>query len=501
MTRVLGSVASLASRAARASVASVTTVSLLAAAALLAACGDTPPGVTPGPDGGMPDPDGGMPPQPDGGTTVEDPEGCPPMYRQDLLPTYELRISEQEWAAMTDEFLHRAQREAEGLNPKPYHPADFTYVAGDQRIEVPDVRIRLKGNSSWWQTIAFDTNPKMQFVISFNETNPDGRFLGVRKLELDMPRTDLTYFKQRLGLRALRQMGVPAQCANNARVVINGAYYGLYTNLERFDKELLQRVYGHDDADGDLWQGGRVIETNEDSFTWDRLDAFWGVQSVAQLDAVADLDASLEEWAAEMMISDSDGYANGYANFMVYDHPVRGFIWMPQDLDTVFDKDFMPAETSPVFAPSAWPRWELDWYHYLLVMNDRGGFDRFVNALATVRGKLDPAALQADIDAWRVQIADAVEDDPHRYVTTEEHEHQIDRVRHYITDRAVAIDAWLACRQGSGGADRDGDGYDLCHDCDELHASVNPGVVEACNMVDDNCNGQVDDMPPAVACP
>jgi hypothetical protein len=168
---------------------------------------------------------------------------------------------------------------------------------------------------------------------------------------------------------------------------------------------------------------------------------------------------------------------------------------MPVDLDTVFDSDFLPADSSPVFTPSPWPRWELDWYHYLLTMNDRSGFDRFVAALADVRGRYDAGRVQADLDAWAVQIHDSVDADPHKWFTMERHQHAIDKSRAYAHDRAVAIDAWLTCRHTGTGLDKDADGYDLCHDCDENQPLVNPGSLEQCNQRDDDCNGQADNMP------
>lgn len=463
-------------------------------ALLVVACGGPE-----GDDDPVVDPDAGLGPDaaaPDAAVDIDagvpvSPDGCAPMFGQTILPQYELTIAPAEWAALEDEFHHRAEREAAGLDPKPYHPAGFTYVAGNQRVVVDDVQVRLKGNSSWAQTIAFDADPKMQFVISFNEVDPAARFLGVRKVDLDMPRTDYTFIRQRLGLRYLRAAGVPAQCANNARLVINGAYYGLYTNLEHYDKEFRQRVFGHDDDDGDLWEGGRIISSNETTFTWDRLDALWAVTSIAELDDLADLDASMYAWAAEMVVGDVDGYGNGFANFYVYDHPTRGFVWLPVDLDTVLDRDFVPPDQSPVFAPSPW-RWELDWYHYLLVMNQPAGMERFVTALAAARGKLDVAGLQADLDGFAAQIAASAAADPRRPFTLDAHHHALDLSRAYIADRAAAIDAWLACRT-SGGADRDGDGLDLCHDCDDQAFEVHAGATEVCNMVDDDCDGLLDD--------
>ncbi len=41
--------------------------------------------------------------------------------------------------------------------------------------------------------------------------------------------------------------------------------------------------------------------------------------------------------------------------------------------------------------------------------------------------------------------------------------------------------------------DFDGDGYNADVDCDELNEDINPGAVEICNLVDDDCQNGVDD--------
>lgn len=42
--------------------------------------------------------------------------------------------------------------------------------------------------------------------------------------------------------------------------------------------------------------------------------------------------------------------------------------------------------------------------------------------------------------------------------------------------------------------DSDGDGYGLDADCNDNDASINPGASEICDSVDNNCNGQVDEI-------
>lgn len=49
------------------------------------------------------------------------------------------------------------------------------------------------------------------------------------------------------------------------------------------------------------------------------------------------------------------------------------------------------------------------------------------------------------------------------------------------------------CTSGMGG-DADGDGYPVSSDCDDSNPTIHPGAIERCNMLDDNCNGVVDEM-------
>jgi hypothetical protein len=433
---------------------------------------------------------------------ADESDGCPAIFAQSVLPTWKVSLSDAEMAKLTDEFLHRDARVAAGLEEHPYHVAKVTYDDGkNPPVDVPDAMIRLKGNSSWTQTVQLDSNPKMQFVISFNEKNDKGRFMGQRKVELDMPRTDRTFLRQRLALFALRKAGVNAQCANSARLELNGDYYGLYAHMEHVDKEYLQRYYGHDDDNGDLWAGGRIIQNNDMTYTWDRLDAFWKAaheQDMTTLETLVDLDDSIKEWAAEAVIGDADGYYNGRPNYNLYDHPTKGFVWLPSDLDTVFDMDFLPADSSLTF-PMCVSRVEDDRRHWAMVMATPKWLDSYLQALHSARGTFDVEGMQARVQSWEAQIRHAADHDPHRPFTMADHDFSVSLMHDYMAQRADYVDKWLDCRQ-NGGADDDGDGFDFCNDCNDKDANVNPGAAEVCDGIDNDCDGLVDDVAGGATC-
>ena len=52
----------------------------------------------------------------------------------------------------------------------------------------------------------------------------------------------------------------------------------------------------------------------------------------------------------------------------------------------------------------------------------------------------------------------------------------------------------------SGVPDGDGDGYDVCVDCDDTDAAVNPGAIDFCDGQDNNCDGKTDNGPGSVEC-
>ncbi len=462
-------------------------------ALLLAAC--TSPGAPGGPDGtsvgGDPDAPGGDGHGPDAAVTaigdamVNDPAGCSPVFAGSLLADYQVTISDAEWAELWDEFIHVIERDEMDLDLTPWHPIMFRW---QDSAWIPAM-IRLKGQSSWVMAVQYDDPPKAQFVISFNEVDREARFAGLRKIELDMPRNDRSFLRQRLATAVLRALGIYAQCASSARLYINGAYYGLYTALERKDKEFVQRCWPGSD-EGVLWEAGRSPKVNEDAATDERIDAFWAVTSADELASLADMDYSIREWASEALINNGDGYYGGRHNFYLYDHPARGFLWIPHDLDATWDQQ--DVDRSPIFPTRDWPMR----MHYPLVLGDPYWLDRYLGELRALNDQQPVAALLELVDAWAAQIADAAQTDPNRPFTAAEHREAVVDLRRSIEERRDYLHDWFDCRDG-GGPDADGDGFDFCFDCDDDDGTAHPDAIERCNGLDDDCDGWLDEA----ACP
>ena len=411
------------------------------------------------------------------------------LFRSQLVD-YAFDISADEWAKIDYEFRNRDALKAAGIDFKTYHPIVFHH--GSETVT--DAMVRLKGDSSWRITLMEDGDKaRMQFVVSFEEVNPDGKFHGVSKIVLDMPNDDDTFMQERLGFTAMAELfGQPAPCANNARVTINGVYYGLFVNEEHVGGGFIRRVFP-EAPNGDLFAGGYTPKTNELMPNKDKLKAFWAAADIASMSAVIDLEASVTEWAAEALLNDADGYWGGAHNFYIYDYPGKGYRWLLDDADATF----------------AWRRRSNDhaiyWWtarsdvdevgqHYLAVMADPTWRAAYIDALRQLLARWDVARLQGWIDAWDAQITDAVEQDPHRRRSMEDHREEIAAMRQEVVDRAAYLATFLGCQDGSGDvSDADGDGFAWCNDCNDVHPGINPGAAELCaNLIDDNCNFLVD---------
>lgn len=323
-----------------------------------------------------------------------DAEGCPGLYAQDLLPKFDLTLHPAVMATLYEDWIQGRERNSLDEDDTPYRPvAEFRY--GD--VVIKDAMVRLRGNPNFW----LEQN-KMQFQISFDEINDNGRFLGFRKLLFDASTFNRHFLRDRMSLWVMRQAGIAAPCANNALIYINGEYYGLFTNLEKLDEEFLTRVFpGHDG--GDLWKRRNwEIKTNEDSYNRQRLgqlrnasgETADGNGNLVQLEGLIDIEQALRVYAVDAIIPNSDGPWAGGLNWYLYDHPGIGkFVLLPWDLDNTFDR------VDPTVDPVTY-RKDVR-YHgrpiYNTILADDYWFQRYLEIIEEV---LDTVYVHEDL--WRI---------------------------------------------------------------------------------------------------
>jgi hypothetical protein len=399
-------------------------------------------------------------------------DGCPTLFAQGRLPAFELEITDTDWAALEADY-------ASGV--KQYHPAVFRYVDdGGTLIERSDAAVRLKGNPgfSW-------IGEKMQFVISMNESDPDGRFMGLRKIALDSSWYDPSILRDRLSYALLRRMGIEAPCANNATLSVNGAFYGLYANIEFPDQEYLDRIYGDEGATGTLWKYGSVATVNEEASDGTAISAFWANSGVAWQEANTDLEANIREWAGEATLPQNDGYWCCNHNYYLYEHPSRGIVFQPWDMDFSFDDAPYFADPYTFYRDSGYQP------HFDAVVADPVYGPRFVAAMAAAVEAYDPDWIAEQVSTWEAQIAEPFSRDRLSTHTVGAQSDAADRLVSYARNRQAYLHAWVTCH--SDGGDEDGDGFEACGDCDDRDPAIHPGAADLCNERDDDCNGRVDD--------
>jgi spore coat protein CotH len=410
-----------------------------------------------GTDTGDPPPDMGTPPDPNEQIPPPDEEGCHAIYAQDLLPTFELTIHPVVWQALQDEWNNGQANEDLGVNPNPYHPLqEFRY--GD--IVIQDAEIRLRGNPTHWDPLPGD---KMQFQIGFHQNDPEnGRFLGLERLSFDAHTYNRHMLRDRLALAFMRDVGIPAPCANNARLVINGEYYGIFTNLEKMDEVYVERVFA-DDPTGDLWKRQNwELKTNEDTSNTARLDTLLDAGSLEEIEMYLHLEQALRVYAAEAIIPNSDGPWAGGLNFYLYDDPLVGKFWLlPTDLDQTFERfDHPPEGEYPANPdPIVWEKEETHgrpWYDHAL--EDPMWFALYIDLIDELLHEgYTPDKMHARIDEWTAQIQDAVFEDVNKPYDNELYLEKVDELHMYVDARYAFVDEWLECWQNGGVAD--GDGY------------------------------------------
>lgn len=355
----------------------------------------------------LPGRDGPLPTPTASPTPAGHPRPCNAIYDPDLLPTFELEIAPGDWQALKDDFS--AGREE-------WHPAVFRYDGET----VTDVMVRNRGNTS-------SCGDRMQFAIAFHKVDPDKRFRGLRRINLDHGSCRVLY--ERISMEFARErMGLAAPCANNALLVVNGTRYGLFANLEHQDREYLERNFAL--PDGNLYKAGKEKKTNEHDPDTSDLDALWDAKTPDEIARLVDLDQAIRMWAMEAVLPAADNYWYFGRNYLLYNHPERGFLFLPNDYDhglpLGWNWDWEPLPARSTIAER--------------VLQDPYWSGRLDEELALAHAAFEHDWYEERVDRYWAQIRDAALADPGLNIDDEE----ILKLKELFRAREALLDERLA---------------------------------------------------------
>ena len=277
-------------------------------------------------------------------------------------------------------------------------------------------------------------------------TDPAGRLRGLRRLNFEYFESLDAPIRDRLGMWAMRTAGLDASRANHARVFKDGVLLGLYMNIEVVDKEFLEDHFGPDDEEGNLWEEGLELETNEAVKDDTRLRALSKLVSAepdegdhtafyAGLDELMDIKQVLRVMATETALLSNDNFSNGGKNFYYYEHPKRGFMVLPWDLDAIYTD---PTDSDAFAYWATHSRFKLR----TLINQNPEWREQFVTDVVDVRDNILPR-LPAEVDRICNQIRDYVRQDPNRAKTAEAADSDCNTVKLRIGLRSTALKSQL----------------------------------------------------------
>lgn len=321
--------------------------SVLAAAAILTACGSNEP-VSP--------------------FAPTDPAGR--LFDPDHVVEVALEIAPADWEALRRQ--HRswwdvaaAENKACLVQPfaKPFDwfPAAIT-VDGVRRERVG---IRKKG------FLGSLNAERPALKVRFDRLVEGQTLAGLKRLTLNNSVQDPSWLRQCLAYRVFERAGIPVPYCNFAHLTVNGRDLGLYVHVESADRRWVRRYFPRDE--GDLWEGEfsdfrmewigtfeKKGDVEEDDQTKADRGSLADVAAAvgpsvpdekvrSRLEELVDFDNFMSFWAAEKVLEHWDGYANNVNNFFLYRDPATSrFVFAPTGTDQITVPDPFSGRKPPV---------------------------------------------------------------------------------------------------------------------------------------------------------
>jgi hypothetical protein len=267
------------------------------------------------------------------------------LYDQTVLRALYLRFPDPDWQGELADFF-RTDVEV---------PADLI-VDGNMYT---GVGVRFRGNSSYFM---LGNSPKKSFSISIDHTNDGERLYGYRTLDLLNGHADPSFLRTVLYSRISGRY-IPTPKANFVRLVVNGENWGVYINVQQFNKDFLREWFsttegvrwkvpaGRDRGGGlayrgpdpDSYKRAFELETADSPEAWHDLielcDLLTNTPSdelEQRLSRVFDIDGALWFLALENVFIDNDGYFSRGSDYYMYQDPRGRFHLVTHDNNETF---------------------------------------------------------------------------------------------------------------------------------------------------------------------
>ena len=266
------------------------------------------------------------------------PEDSPSLYDSQTLRTLYLRFHHEDWSEQMNAF-YRTDIEV---------PAELIV---DGKV-YPEVGVHFRGTSSYFTV----RSEKKSFNIAVDYGEDGQRLYGYKTLNLLNGHVDGSFLREVLYNRISRDY-IPAMKTNFVKLVINGENWGVYINLQQYNKDFLAEWF--DTKDGIRWKvgpgrGGALTYAGEDPTAYqetyqlktnDVEDPWKGLIALSKMLDKTTSDAELREhlpsklnidqvlWqlAVSNVFMDDDGYIHKGGDYAIYQDVNSRFHLIPHD--------------------------------------------------------------------------------------------------------------------------------------------------------------------------
>ncbi len=274
------------------------------------------------------------------------------LYDLTVLRTLFIDFEEPDWESMLEDFKSTDVEV----------PATLT-VDGKT---YSNVGISFRGSSSYFMR---QSGQKRSFNVTLDLADKEQRLYGYKSLNLLNSNDDPTFLHVLLYSQIANQF-IPTPKANLVRVVINGESWGLYPNVQQFDKQFLEDFY--QTTKGTRWKvpgspggGGSLAYLGDDAQRYERMyEIKTSEGSKKSWQALIDLCRTLNEgpvealpdkiegkldidnvlWflALDVALVNSDGYWIRASDYNLYKDDKNVFHVIPHDMNESFQPAMGP---------------------------------------------------------------------------------------------------------------------------------------------------------------